>query len=171
MKSGSVLCLLNPCLLVGLVLLGSAVHASGIFETVTPHAGSDLESAIIELRAMSDQCCPFNEDLIFADCTQESAYRVSWEPGCFRIVCPRAGYGGQTVYRGAGGVWMRVDYQIYRAYATCSRAGTSVRTVCLFGTWDPATYDKQVSYFPDPYVVTDKNAGSCSGNCDAMVRD
>lgn len=171
MKSKGLLRLLSPCILVGLVLLGSAAHASGIFETVTPHTGSDLESAIIELRAMSDQCCPFNEDLVFADCTQEAAYRLTWIVGCNRIACPGAGYGGQTVSRGAGTVWMRVDYQIYRAYGTCSKAGTSARAVCLGGTWDPATYDKQASYFPDTSMVTDKNAGSCSGNCDAMMRD
>lgn len=151
------------------VVFSSPGHASGISEIITPHAGSDLESAVLEMKALSDHCGPNAEDYLFANCVQESAWRVQWEPGCYRNFCSGVGYGGQTVYRGAGYIWERVDYQIYRAYGTCSRAGQNSRSMCLGGTWDPATYDKETTYKPDPYAPAAKNAGSCRGICDAMA--
>lgn len=154
-----------------LVLVSSVTaNASGIFEIITPVPGSDLEDAIAELRAKTDPCCgSWNDDLVFADCAQRDAYRTTWEWSCYDsfFLCAS----GNRVQRGSGYVQDRIWYQLYRAYATCSRIGQSIRGICLMGTWDPSQYQKTTIYAPDTYMVTDKNAGSCSGNCDAMMRD
>ena len=166
--------LTNLCILVVfLVLVSSAKgNASGIFEMITPSPGSDLEDAIAELRAKTDPCCgSWNEDLVFADCTQRDAYRGTWEYGCFET-SPFFCGDGNHVQRGSGYVQDRIWYQLYRAYATCSKIGQSIRGICLYGTWDPAQYQKTTIYAPDTYMVTDKNAGAPpAGMCNTFVGD
>lgn len=159
-------------LVIFLVLVSSASgNASGIFETITPLPGSDLESAIAELRAKTDPCCgSWNEDLIFATGAQRDAYRTTWEWGCYKSFFSCGS--GNIVSRGTGNVSDRIEYQIYRAYGTCSRIGQSLRLISLGGTWDPAQYQKTAMYAPDTYMVTDKNAGAPpAGMCDAFAGD
>lgn len=165
--------LASLCILVMFLILISSVtgNASGIFEMITPVPGSYLEDAIAELRAKTDPCCgSWNDDLVFANCAQRDAYRSTWEYGCYNTL-PFVCGDGNHVQRGSGWVYDRIWYQLYRAYGTCSRIGQSIRGICLMGTWDPSQYQKTTVYAPDAYMVTDKNAGSCSGNCDAMMRD
>jgi len=166
--------LASLCILVIFLVLVSSVtgNASGIFEMITPVPGSDLEDAIAELRAKTDPCyVSWNEDLVFANCAQRDAYRTTWEYGCFETLTFACG-SGHFVFRNGRYVHDRIWYQLYHAYDTCSRIGQSIRAICLGGTtWDPSQYQKTTVYAPDAYMVTDKSAGSCSGNCDAMVPD
>ena len=65
MKWRSVPRVLGSCILVGLVLLTStAANASGTVTIITPHAGSDLETCVEELRQLTAHCGPYDVDVL-----------------------------------------------------------------------------------------------------------
>ena len=148
-------------LLTAVLLFTTVGYGSNTYNVVLPHPGSNLASAVAEIKSLSDSCSSWDEDLIMSDCTQPPIYRSTWGVGCYSLACPIAGYGGTLVWQGPLYVSDRVERSIYTAYGTCSRAGQSIRIVCLGPGWD-AQYDNTTWYVPDTSEITDKNQGGQS---------
>jgi len=173
MRRKGISCLLGLYLVVFFIFffgIGTA-HGSGIFEVVTPHSGSDLENCVALLKQRCEGCGPWNEDLMFVTETEAARYRASWG-GCGDSQCPSGSFIIENcLYQRY--VAARVAYQEFQLGFSppCHKIGQNIRMLYVSGNWDPVEYDVTVTYLPDTYMVTDKNAGSCGSTCDAMVPD
>lgn len=174
MLSKGLLSALVSCLTVVLAVLFHVgfSHSAGIFEIVTPHPGSELEDCLALAKERLEGCGPWSEDLMFTTEAEAARYRGSWG-GCgdaWWLCQPNYIVQRCAPYRYAV---VRAAHQVFQFNhdAPCHRIGQNIRMSYLSGDWAPTQYDVTIKYLPDPVLVADKNAGSCSGNCNVMVQD